>query len=95
LSEGEAPSICGLSFGDVMALPENDGPADFLRLDRPGVTAAAVLGLELAGEEKIFSFQATLRPGVEAEDAAAAAFFFADADPAVGKTEGLFKGEGL
>ena len=47
-----------------MALPENDGPADFLRLDRPGVAAAAVLGLELAGEEKIFSFQATLRPRI-------------------------------
>jgi len=38
--------------------------ADFFNRDFPGVSPAAWLGLELAGEEYMFCFQTTLRPGV-------------------------------
>lgn len=51
---------------------------DFFRRDLPGVKPAALLGLELAGEEYMFCFQATVRPGV------VAGFLFVAEDPMVG-----------
>jgi len=82
---------------------------DFFNADFPGVKPTVALGLELAGEENMVFFQATLRPGVDVVVVAAAAaadvvvvvgppFFRAeeDDDEAAGRmTEGLFIGEGL
>ena len=46
---------------------------DFFNADFPGVKPTVALGLELAGEENMVFFQATLRPGVDVVVVAAAA----------------------
>jgi len=77
---------------------------DFFNADFPGVKPTVALGLELAGEENMVFFQATLRPGVDVDVVAADVvvvvgppFFRAEEeDEAAGRmTEGLFIGEGL
>jgi len=77
---------------------------DFFNADFPGVKPTVALGLELAGEENMVFFQATLRPGVDVVVVAADVvvvvgppFFRAEEeDEAAGRmTEGLFIGEGL
>ena len=81
---------------------------DFFNADFPGVKPTVALRLELAGEENMVFFQATLRPGVDVVVVVEAAvddvvavvgppFFRAEEeDEAAGRmTEGLFIGEGL
>ena len=80
---------------------------DFFNADFPGVKPTVALGLELAGEENMVFFQATLRPGVDVVVVVVVAadvvvvvgppFFRAEEDDeAAGRmTEGLFIGEGL